>query len=310
MTATGLALGYAADVIFGDPRRAHPVAAFGTVALRTENLTYSDDRRSGALHSALLVGCTTAVGFALGLPKNWWWRTATTALCTWAVLGGRSLEREANAIHRQLDRGDLTAARRQVTHLVGRDPSQLDGPEIARATIESVAENTSDAVVAPLFWGALFGPAGLLGYRAANTLDAMVGHRSPRYQNFGWASARLDDALNLAPSRLTAVAIIAAAPLVRGSSGSALRAWRNDASKHPSPNAGPVEAAFAGTLEVQLGGVNTYGGVTEDRGTLGDGRPVTIDDVQRAVLLARVTSAISLGVAIGIAATRGPRRPY
>ncbi|MCR4515053.1 cobalamin biosynthesis protein, partial [Aeromicrobium sp. 50.2.37] len=163
-----------------------------------------------------------------------------TAACTWAVLGGRSLEREALAVHALLDADDLAGARRRVTHLVGRDPSTLDVEGVARATVESVAENTSDAVVAPLVAGAVAGVPGLLAYRAANTLDAMVGHRTPRLERFGWAAARLDDGLNLVPARLSATLAVVTAPLVDGSPGTAVRAWRRDARHHPSPNAGPV----------------------------------------------------------------------
>jgi adenosylcobinamide-phosphate synthase len=172
-----------------------------------------------------------------------------------------------------------------------------------------VAENTSDAVVAPLLWGAVAGPAGLLGYRAVNTLDAMVGHRSPRYARFGWAAARLDDVANLAPARVSAVLAAAFAP------GPALRAWRWDAGRHPSPNAGPVEAAFAGALGVRLGGANRYGDDVQDRGHLGDGRPPGPPDVLRALRLANRVDllALALAVALAVAAAGGrlsrPWRP-
>ena len=186
---------------------------------------------------------------------------------------------------------------------MGRDPTWLDAGEVARATIESVAENTSDAVVAPLLWGAVAGPAGLLGYRALNTLDAMVGHRSPRYGRFGWAAARLDDAANLVPARVTA--LLAAA----GSPRAALRAWHRDARRHPSPNAGPVEASFAGALGVRLGGTNVYGDAVEDRGHLGDGRPPAPSDIPPAVRLADRVGFTSLLVALAIARRRARRRP-
>ena len=153
-----------------------------------------------------------------------------------------------------LRQGDVPAARRRLNHLCGRDPERLDEPELARATVESVAENTSDAVVAPLFWGAVAGVPGLLGYRAANTLDAMVGHRNRATRRFGTASARLDDLLNLAPSRLTALLTIAVAPTVSGSRAEARRVWRRDRDDHPSPNAGQCESAMAGALGVRLGG--------------------------------------------------------
>ena len=293
----GLALGFAADRLLGDPARWHPVAGFGRVARRLEAVTYADHRSAGAGHVLVLVGGSVLLGRLL--PQT----TPTTALCTWAVLGGRSLSREATAVHAHLRRGDLDAAREQVTHLVGRDPSQLDPGEVARATIESVAENTSDAVVAPLLWGAVAGPAGLLGYRAANTLDAMVGNRSPRYERFGWAAARLDDVANLVPARVTA--LVAAA----GSPRAALLAWRRDAHRHPSPNAGPVEASFAGALGVRLGGTNVYGDDVEDRGHLGDGRPPASSDIPPAVRLADRVGLVSLLVALAIARRRARRRP-
>jgi adenosylcobinamide-phosphate synthase len=224
-------------------------------------------------------------------------RTLLVAAATWSVLGGRSLEKEACAVHRHLVEEDLPAARRRLTHLVGRDTSALDAAEVSRAVVESVAENTSDAVVAPLVWGAIAGVPGLLGYRAANTLDAMVGHRSERYERFGWASARLDDLLNLPGSRLAGLLTMGIAP---ARARDAWRVWRRDASRHPSPNAGVVEAAFAGSLGVRLGGTNTYhGSRVEHRAVLGDGPPPGAADVARAVELAR---RVGLGAALVAAA--------
>lgn len=293
----GLVLGYVADRLVGDPARFHPVAGFGQLAGAVERRTYADHRGAGAAYALLLVGAAVALG--RGLPE----RTPVVALCTWAVLGGRSLGREATVVRRHLAAADLDAARAQVTHLVGRDPSRLDPGEIARATVESVAENTSDAVVAPLLWGALAGPAGLLGYRAANTLDAMVGHHGPRYERFGWASARLDDLANLVPARVTALLAAVQDPAP------ALRAWRRDASRHPSPNAGPVEASFAGALGIRLGGTNRYGDEVQDRGYLGDGRTPVPDDIDRAVRLADAVGlgALSLAALVAIARRRTRR---
>jgi adenosylcobinamide-phosphate synthase len=294
-------LGYTADQVFGDPRRWHPVSGFGKLARTVEQVVYADRRSAGAGFTVVLVGSTVALGYAADRITRTrpWLNTVVTAAATWAVLGGRSLGVEARALDEQLRRGDLTAARVQITHLVGRDPSLLDENGIARATVESVAENTSDAVVAPLFWGALLGPAGLLGYRAANTLDARVGHRTPRLERFGWASARFDDLLNLAPARLTAL-------LAAGLSGrpvAAVLAWRRDARKHPSPNAGPVEASFAGALGIRLGGANVYHGVVEDRGTLGDGPAPVPEDIGRTARLAARVGAGALAVAVVLAVT-------
>jgi adenosylcobinamide-phosphate synthase len=205
--AVGLLLGYAADSLFGDPARGHPVAGFGTVATALERRTYADRRAAGVFHVAALVGTLTAAAFVAErrLATRPVLHSLATALATWTVLGGTSLEREAHLIAGMLERGDLAGARKRLTHLVGRDTSELDDGEVARAVVESVAENTSDAVVAPLVLGALLGIPGLLGHRAANTLDAMVGHRSERYQEFGWAAARLDDLVNVPGATLTAV---------------------------------------------------------------------------------------------------------
>jgi adenosylcobinamide-phosphate synthase len=200
-----------------------------------------------------------------------------------------------------LEAEDLEGARARLSHLCGRDPSQLDVAGLARATVESVAENTSDAVVGPLMWGAVAGVPGLLAYRAVNTLDAMVGHRSPRYARFGWAAARLDDFANLAPARLTASLAVLLAPLVGGRPSAAVRAWRRDGHKHPSPNAGPVEAAFAGALGRTLGGRLAYSGRVEQRPLLGDGPAPTVDDIVRAARLSAVVSAAAGGLAAATA---------
>ena len=309
--ALGLVLGFVADRLFGDPRRFHPVAGFGRLAAGVEHHLYADDRMRGVAHSALLVGSTGVLGLAADrmTARRPLLHTALTAATAWAVLGGRSLGREADAVHHHLESGDLPAARQQLTHLVGRDTSRLDESDVSRATIESVAENTSDAVVAPLVAGAFGGIGGLVAYRAANTLDAMVGHRTARYVNFGWASARLDDLVNIPGSRLSAILATVLAPTIVGRPADAWRVWRRDAKHHPSPNAGPVEASFAGAMDVTLGGVNQYGERVEDRHTLGDGPPATSKDIGRSVALARNVGIGATVVAAVIAsATRQARR--
>ncbi|MBN9618173.1 MAG: cobalamin biosynthesis protein CobD, partial [Actinobacteria bacterium] len=233
-------------------------------------------------------------------------RLLTTAAATWTVLGARSLRSEGRAVHDHLAAGDLAAAREQVTHLVGRDPSVLDEDGVARAALESVAENTCDAIVAPLFWGAIAGVPGLLAYRAANTLDAMVGHRSPRYADFGWAAARLDDAANLVPARLTAALVAVAAPAVGADGLAALRTARRDGRRHPSPNSGFSEAAYAGAIGLRLGGRNVYAGRVEERPVLGDGRTPEVEDLLRATRLCAAVT-VAAGVAAGVAAL-APRR--
>ena len=308
--ALGLAAGFLADRLLGDPRRGHPVAGFGRAATGLEGLLYADRQREGVVFTTFLVGSAAAVGvIADRLTRDHPLAHAlTVAATTWTVLGGRSLGREALAVSRLLEEGDIVRARLQVTHLVGRDPSGLGPDEIARATVESVAENTSDAVVGPLVAGALLGVPGLLAYRAANTLDAMVGHHSSRYERFGWASARLDDLLNVAPARLSGAFATSLAPLVGGRPVEAITTWRRDAAGHPSPNAGVVEAAFAGALGVTLGGRNVYGDQVEHRGVLGSGPPPGVPDVARAVSLADAVGWMALAVAVSAALAPRPRR--
>ncbi|NGN91944.1 cobalamin biosynthesis protein [Nocardioides sp. KC13] len=304
--AIGLLAGFVLDRLLGDPRRHHPVAGFGTVAMKAEQAWYADDRARGVLHTVTLVGGAVVLGAAAErLAPGPTAKALVTAAATWAVLGGRSLEREAMAVHAHLDTGDLPAARQRLTHLVGRDTAQLDASEVSRAVVESVAENTSDAVVAPLVWGALGGVPGLLGYRAANTLDAMVGHHNDRYERFGWASARLDDLLNLPGSRLSGLLAIATSPSPDAAR-EAARAWRRDAAAHPSPNAGVVEATFAGSLGVRLGGTNTYyGNRVEHRAVMGDGLATEPADIPRATELAlRVGVGAAITGALAAAAIR------
>ena len=304
--ALGIALGHLADRRLGDPRRGHPVAIFGGAAAALERRTYADSRARGAVHLALLAG--TVAGGGLGLEL--WTRgrpvahTLVTAAATWTVLGGTSLGREATAVHDLLADGDLPGARQRLTHLVGRDTSVLDEGEVSRACVESVAENTSDAVVAPLVWGAVLGVPGLLGYRAVNTLDAMVGHRDARYGRFGWASARFDDLVNLPGARLSGLLAAALAPVVGGRPRAAIEAWARDARAHPSPNAGVVEAAFAGALGVRLGGRNHYAHGVEDRVLLGDGPAPSRTDIERSVRLAEHVGTGAVVVASLVALRR------
>jgi adenosylcobinamide-phosphate synthase len=289
--------GYLADLVFGDPRRGHPVAGFGAVAAALERLTYRDTRTAGVVHTSLLIGVVSVFSAALQSAagrRGPAWSAAGTAAATWTALGGTSLLRVGESMADLLDRGDTAAARRLLRSLCGRDPSVLDGSGLTRAALESVAENTSDAQVAPLLWVAVGGVPALLAYRAVNTLDAMIGHHSPRYARFGWAAAQLDDAVNYVAARVTAALTVLAAPLVGGSPRAAVRAWRRDAARHPSPNAGVVEAAFAGALGVRLGGPTQYHHELQIRPTLGDGRPPSVADLRRAVLLSRAVQTSAL----------------
>ncbi|GEE03427.1 cobalamin biosynthesis protein CobD [Gordonia spumicola] len=296
--ALGISAGAVADAVFSDPRRGHPVALFGTTVAAIEKTTYADSRLRGALFAAAGIGIGVCAGIVARKAG-----AAGTAAATFTALGGTSLAAIGDDIADALDAGDIAGARALVAGLVGRDTTLLDEAGICRAAVESIAENTSDATVAPLFWGAVAGAPGLLGYRAANTLDAMVGYRSPRYQRFGWASARIDDVANIVPARLTAVLV----GVLSGAPGPVWRAVRRDAAAHPSPNAGVVEAAFAGALGITLGGRTVYAHGTELRPTLGDGRPPLAADLRAATRLSRRVQRAS-AVAASLAVARGQFR--
>jgi adenosylcobinamide-phosphate synthase len=277
----GAAVGLVADRIFGEPPvRPHPVSLFGRLMRGFEARWYRETRLDGVAHAGFGVVVGAAAGSVLGTP-----------LSTYLAVAGRALGEAAMAVSEALAAGDLDGARSLLPALVGRDPSGLDEKEIVRAVVESVAENTVDAVVAPALWGAWLGGPGALGYRAVNTLDAMVGHHSLRYEHYGWASARLDDMAGFVPARVTASLVAAVRPLT------AAAVWqvvRRDAPHHPSPNAGVAEAAFAAALGLRLGGSNRYGERVELRPPLGDGRPAELADISRAV---RLSNDIGLALA-------------
>jgi adenosylcobinamide-phosphate synthase len=295
--AFGVLVGYLADVVLADPRAGHPVAGFGAVAAAVERVSYRDTRIGGAAHVGVLVGTVSVLGAALqrhARRRGPLWSIAATAGATWITLGGTTLARTGLVMADLVSRDDVEGAQRLLPALCGRDPAQLDAGGLTRAAVESVAENTSDAAVAPLLWATIGGVPAVLGYRAVNTLDAMVGHRSPRYARFGWAAARLDDVANYVAARATAALVVLCAPVVGGSPTGALRAWRRDAARHPSPNAGVVEAAFAGALGVRLGGPTAYRYGLQIRPTLGAGPPPSVADLRRAVQLSRAVQAAAV----------------
>lgn len=308
--AAGLVAGYLLDRALGDPRRWHPVAGYGQFAAAVERRTYAPDRAAGARFAAISVGVPVAAAAVatLATRRRPLARFAVTAAVTWAALGGESLRREARAMADSLEDGDLAAARSRLGNLCGRDPSTLDERELARATVESVAENTSDAEVGPLVWAALAGVPGIVGYRAVNTLDAMVGHRNERYARFGTASARADDLANLLPSRFTAALTVASAVPAGADPARALGMWLRDGNQHPSPNSGQCEAAFAGALGVQLGGRNVYFGRSEERPTLGEGEPPRVADIRRAEKLSGTVGRLALILTAGHILARPVRR--
>ncbi len=294
--AAGIAAGYLADLALADPRRGHPVALFGRAATALERSTYADNRAAGACHTAVLLGALAAAGIVgerAAARRSPAWTAVLTATTTYVALGGTSLARTGERMAVLLARNEVDSARRLLPSLCGRDPAALDADGLTRASVESVAENTSDAQVAPLLWAAVGGVPALLVYRGANTLDAMIGHHSPRYERFGWAAARFDDLLNFVAARVTGAIVVLCAPAIGGSSLAAAGAWRRDAARHPSPNAGVAEASFAGALGVRLGGPTQYAHQLEIRPSLGDGPAPRVPDLVRAVRLSRVVQAAS-----------------
>jgi adenosylcobinamide-phosphate synthase len=291
-----ISLGLALDAVFGDaPLRPHPVALFGSAMARCERKIWRDERIAGVRYAGLATVGAASLGAAVGaLP-------AGDAACTYVATAGRGLWSSARGVGAALEAGDVGQARRLLPALVGRDPQQLDEKEIARAVVESVAENTVDAIVAPAFFGALGGGAAVLAHRAVNTLDAMVGHHDERYERFGWASARLDDLLAYLPARLTGLMVLCLRP---AAAKEVWRAVRHDAPAHPSPNAGVAEAAFAGALGLRLGGENRYGERLEARPALGGGVPPGPADIERAIALSQQVMAM-LGVVLLVPVAAG-----
>ena len=297
--AAGAAL--ALDRVVGEPPvpdRLHPVALFGSAVTALERRVYRDSPGPGAVLAAAGVGLAGAAGTVLGSPT----------VAGYVSTAGRGLHVAALDVADALETGDLPAARALLPALVGRDPTQLEEAGIARAVVESVAENTTDAIVAPALWTAAAGPAGAFVHRAGDTLDSMVGYRDDRYRRFGLTSARLDDLLAWVPARVTAVLVALARPRCARD---VARTVRRDAAAHPSPNAGVAEAAFAAALGLRLGaGANRYGDVVETLPPLGAGRPPGRHDIAAAVALSRDVTWLLAGllVAVGAAGEMAARR--
>ncbi|PID54377.1 MAG: cobalamin biosynthesis protein [Micrococcales bacterium] len=318
------------DLLAGPPRtvvaghRAHPVAWFGRSVLRAEKTMYADSGAAGAgLVATTTLPWVVLAAFAdRAAGRHRVTAVLLTAVVTWTVVGSASLIREGQAMAGELQGGAgpqdahpggaqppeaaLLRARARLPNLCGRAADGLDAGQLSRATVESLAENTCDAVIAPLFWGVVGGVPGLVAHRAVNTLDAMIGHRDQRYRRFGTAAARLDDAMAWAPARLTAVLCCVAAGR---RAPAAWRAVRRDHGAHPSPNGGWCEAAWAGALGVRLGGRNTYpGGRVEHRGYLGDGRDPAPGDIRPAARLVRAVTVLGTVAAVGCVLARPARR--
>lgn len=282
-------VGVALDRLLGEAKRWHPLVGFGALANAVEGAFNRGPRRRarGILAWSLLVlPCVTFVLWARpGNVLGW----AMDASLLYLALGGRSLGEHASRVADDLAAGNLGAARQHVGWMVSRETGELDEAGVAKACIESTLENGNDAIFGALFWFALLGGAGALLFRLSNTLDAMWGYRNARFQAFGWAAARLDDALNYCPARLTALSYA-----LFGKTRAALASWRRQAPAWDSPNAGPVMAAGAGSLGLTLGGTAIYGGQREERPPLGKGRAAQAGDIARALTLIRRSLALWL----------------
>jgi adenosylcobinamide-phosphate synthase len=298
------------EIMLGYPDRllrtiGHPVTWMGRLIGRLDRglnrpaATPASRRIAGTIALLILIGAVGAIASMLErglllLPLGW----LAAAFFASTLLAQRSLHAHVARVATALDADGIAAARAAVSHIVGRDTGALDAPGVARAAIESLAENFSDGVMAPAFWLLIAGLPGATIYKAINTADSMIGHRTPRHEAFGWAAARLDDLVNLPASRLAALLIVAAAAMTAGASApGAWRALRRDAHRHRSPNAGYPEAAMAGALGLMLAGPRSYRGISVDDAVMGDGRrDAGAADIRAALKLYRRADAVLIGL--------------
>lgn len=307
------------DLIIGDPHwLPHPVVAIGRLihmleqGLRREWL---NERLAGILLLLGVVICSAGTTWILLqtltslLPVAGW---IATILVSSTCLAARSLHKESARVASALSAGDLPTARRYLSYIVGRDTEQLGEPEIWRAVVETVAENTSDGIIAPLFWLTIGGPVAAMAYKAVSTLDSMVGYRNRRYLRLGWASARMDDLLNYIPARLSALLLAMAAPLAGCSALGAARITLRDRLKHPSPNSGHPEAAAAGALGVRLGGAASYNGISSWKEYIGDQMQPIDERAYHSMIKLMYISTLLMAAACMIIAycLRGFRVPF
>ena len=310
-------VGFLIDCLIGDPAALpHPIVLIGKAIAALEKAlrprfpaTPEGERAAGRLlvvcvllGSALVPAAILFVCFRV----NRWLYFAVCCVMSWQIFAAKCLKQEAEKVHRCLDAGDLPAARRQVSMLVGRDTENLTATQVAKATIETVAENTSDGVIAPMFFLMLGGPALGFLYKAVNTMDSMLGYKNEKYLNFGRCAARTDDVFNYIPARLSALGMIAGAALTGFDGKNAARIWRRDRRKHASPNSAQTESVCAGALHIQLAGNAYYFGKLYEKPFLGDpDRPVEAADISRACKLMYAASIYLLAVfeAVGVLIT-------
>jgi adenosylcobinamide-phosphate synthase len=292
----------AADVVAGDPDwLPHPVRLIGWTITCGEALLWTgrprDDWRNGTILTVAVVVGTASSTWALVALASWAGmrvEAAVAVIIAWTTIAIRGLDKAAGAVERELQAGELGCAQHDIRALVGRDPNSLDQPGLIRAAVESVAENASDGVIAPLFYLFVGGPVAAMAYKAINTLDSMIGYLDRRYQWFGRSAARLDDLANFLPARITAVCLMAAAFVISNRSLQAFSACMRSASTHASPNAGYPESVMAGALGIQLGGDATYGGEVEHRRPMGVAeREPVITDIADARMMMRLAAAVA-----------------
>jgi len=307
------------DLLIGDPVwLPHPVVAIGRLIHlldRALRRAWLNERVAGVL--LLLVVVISSSGTTWILLKT---LTAMLPLAGWVAavlisstcLAARSLHKESARVATALLAGDLPAARRYLSFIVGRDTDQLEEAEIWRGVVETVAENTSDGIIAPLFWLTIGGPVGAIAYKAVSTLDSMVGYRNRRYLQLGWASARMDDLLNYIPARVSALLLILSSPLAGLSASNAARITVRDRLKHPSPNSGHPEAAAAGALGVQLGGASSYNGSSSWKEYIGDSLQPLDERAYRGMIKLMYISTLLMAVICMAAAfcLRGLHVPF
>lgn len=311
--STLLPLAYILDLVAGDPEWfPHPVRWIGAAIARGESILWHADqpdaveRGSGAILTIAIVAGAyygTAAAIRSAHHRSRLLGNVLELGFAWTCLAARNLQQETVSVTNALDCGDLPLARRRLARIVGRDTADLDAQEISRAVIETAAESASDGVVAPLFYMAIGGAPLAMAYKAVNTLDSMIGHADSRYFYFGKVAARLDDAANYLPARLTALGVVAAASVNEGADAkAALSTWLRDGDSHKSPNAGQPESAMAGALRVRLGGANTYAGELIPAQTIGEEFSApSSGDARRAIKIVSVVALLGVGFGVLLA---------
>lgn len=302
LTILPMTAAFLIDKVLGDPAWfPHPVIGFGRLIrtfernVRRQEDTTGDELKKGLFLVLFLLAAAAAPPLLLMEFTSGPARFLIMTLFFWTSLAVRSMETEARAVEAVVSTGSVEDARVQVGRIVGRDTAELDRKGITRACIESVAESTSDGIIAPMFWGLLLGPGGAMAYKAVNTLDSMVGYDNDRYRYFGRASARLDDLLNCLPARITGLLAVLLASYVGGRTGEAFKVYRRDRSRHASPNSGHPEAAFAGALGIELAGPASYGGRVKDKPWLNQGAKQAVPaDIGRALRLMKMLTMVFL----------------